>query len=76
MMEKHFVGYWDDLGITKQEFNGPGQFGDAFNMTVLALRMSGWRNGVSSSSWPGDPPDVAGRMAGHSGGPDPDHFGH
>src|SRR5207244_7778440 len=24
-----------------------GKFGDSFNMTVLALRMTGWRNGVS-----------------------------
>src|SRR5438876_2553606 len=44
MMEKHFAGYWDDLGLTKQEFMELGRFGDSFNMTVLALRMTGWRN--------------------------------
>src|SRR5439155_4882704 len=47
MMERHFAGYWDDLGISKQEFMELGRFGDSFNMTVLALRMTGWRNGVS-----------------------------
>jgi starch phosphorylase len=47
MMEKHFAGYWDELKITKQEFMDLGRFGDSFNMTVLALRMSKWRNGVS-----------------------------
>src|SRR5205085_2210011 len=47
MMEKHFAGYWDELKITKQEFMDLGRFGDSFNMTVLALRMTKWRNGVS-----------------------------
>jgi len=47
MVEKHFAGYWDDLGITKQQFIDLGKLGDSFNMTVLALRMAGWRNGVS-----------------------------
>src|SRR5499427_2144118 len=39
MMEKHFAGFWDDLGISKQQFMELGKFGDSFNMTVLALRM-------------------------------------
>jgi starch phosphorylase len=47
MMEKHFSGYWDELGLTKQQFMDLGKFGDSFNMTVLALRMAGWRNAVS-----------------------------
>jgi len=47
MMEKHFAGYWDELKISKQEFMDLGRFGDSFNMTVLALRMTKWRNGVS-----------------------------
>jgi starch phosphorylase len=47
MMEKHFAGYWDELGITKQAFMDLGRFGDSFNMTVLALRMTNWRNAVS-----------------------------
>src|SRR5881628_1648183 len=41
MMEKHFAGFWDDLGISKQQFMDLGKFEDAFNMTVLALRMAG-----------------------------------
>ncbi len=47
MMEKHFAGYWDNLGLSKQDVMDLGKFGDSFNMTVLALRMTGWRNGVS-----------------------------
>jgi starch phosphorylase len=47
MMEKHFSGYWDELGLTRQEFIELGKFGDSFNMTVLALRMTNWKNGVS-----------------------------
>jgi glycogen phosphorylase len=47
MMEKHFSGYWDELGLTKQQFMDLGKFGDSFNMTVLALRVAGWRNAVS-----------------------------
>lgn len=47
MMEKHFAGYWDELGITRQAFMELGRLGDSFNMTVLALRMANGRNGVS-----------------------------
>jgi starch phosphorylase len=47
MMERHFAGYWDELKLSKQEFIDLGKLGDSFNMTVLALRMTGWRNGVS-----------------------------
>jgi len=47
MMERHFTGFWDDLGISKQQFMDLGKFGDSFNMTVLALRMTGWKNAVS-----------------------------
>jgi starch phosphorylase len=47
MMENHFAGYWDELGLTKDEFIGLGASGDSFNMTVLALRIAGRRNGVS-----------------------------
>src|SRR5207247_2103729 len=35
------------IGSTKAEFMELGKFGDPFYMTVLALRMTGWRNGVS-----------------------------
>jgi len=47
MMDRHFNGYWDELGITRQEFMDLGAYEGSFNMTVLALRMSRWRNGVS-----------------------------
>lgn len=47
MMEKHFAGYWDDLGITKDEFMALGFYVDTFNMTVLAFNLAGRRNGVS-----------------------------
>ncbi len=47
MAERHFAGYWDKLGITKQQFMELGRFADSFNMTVLSLRMANWRNGVS-----------------------------
>lgn len=47
MVEKHFAGYWDELGLTREEFMALGSSGDYFNMTVLALRMAGRCNGVS-----------------------------
>ncbi len=51
MVENYFSGFWDDLGISREQFLGLGRheeaWGPAFNMTVLALRMSGLSNGVS-----------------------------
>jgi len=47
MMDRHFNGYWDELGLTRQEFMDLGAYEGSFNMTVLALRMARWRNGVS-----------------------------
>jgi starch phosphorylase len=51
MMEHYFHGFWDELGISRGEFMDLGkheeQWGIAFNMTVLALHMSGQANGVS-----------------------------
>jgi glycogen phosphorylase len=47
MMEKHFAGYWDELKLTRQEFMDLGRFGDSFNMTVLAMSLTKWRNAVS-----------------------------
>ncbi|MBI4181305.1 MAG: alpha-glucan family phosphorylase, partial [Chloroflexi bacterium] len=68
LIEKYFAGYWDSLGITRETFlelgkadsSGP----DSFNMTALALKMSGHSCGVSQlhsqvarrmwhSLWPG-----------------------
>lgn len=52
MMEQYFTGYWEQLGLTREAFLELGghqeSWGMAFNMTVLALRMSGQANGVSA----------------------------
>src|SRR5690606_20144280 len=51
LMDKYFYVYWDQLGISREEFLSLGQheepWGEAFNMTVLALRLAGRYNGVS-----------------------------
>ncbi len=51
MVEQYFNGYWDQLGIDREQFLNLGRneesWGTAFNMTVLALRTAGQRNGVS-----------------------------
>ena len=51
MMEKYFSGFWDDIGLSREDFLELGRheepWGTAFNMTVLALKMSGYSNGVS-----------------------------
>lgn len=51
MVEKHFQGYWAELGLSREAFlqlgcvDGPS--GPEFNMTALALRFADHRNGVS-----------------------------
>lgn len=72
LMEKHFAGFWDKLHIDREHFLSLGGYqehwGMAFNMTVLALRMSGLSNAVSKlhgevsrkmwqSVWPDKPLD-------------------
>lgn len=67
MVDRYFNRYWEQLGLQRHEFIRlglkPGD-PDNFNMTVLALNMSGGRNGVSAlhgavsrnifnSIWPG-----------------------
>ena len=47
MVEKHFSDFWKELGITRERFLDLGTHEGAFNMTALALRMSGFRNAVS-----------------------------
>lgn len=70
MMERYFAGFWDELGISREEFFNLGkheeEWGVAFNMTVLALRMAGQANGVSKlhgqisrDMWQGVWPDKA-----------------
>ena len=71
MMERYFGGYAARLGISWRDFLGLGRVhpydeGESFCMTVLALRMASFSNGVSalhgevsrkmwSSLWPGVP---------------------
>ncbi|WP_374685785.1 alpha-glucan family phosphorylase [Promineifilum sp.] len=51
LMDKYFYHFWPQLGIGRDEFLMLGHhqepWGDAFNMTVLALRLAGQYNGVS-----------------------------
>ena len=52
LVEKYFDGYWEKLGITKEEFLKLGmkpkeQDKTHFNMGILALKIAGKKNGVS-----------------------------
>ena len=51
MMEKYFWGFWDEMGLTREQFMALGEhhepWGPVFNMTVLPLKMVGQANGVS-----------------------------
>jgi starch phosphorylase len=47
MVEEYFAGYWQDMGISREQFLALGEHEGRFNMTVLALRLAGRSNGVS-----------------------------
>ncbi len=51
LIEQAFAGYWEQLGLSLQEFcelaRQDEPWGPTFNMTVLALRFSEQRNAVS-----------------------------
>jgi glycogen phosphorylase len=52
LVEQHFHGYWESLGLDREQFLALGSHLDAygntnFNMTALAMRLTGRRNGVS-----------------------------
>lgn len=51
LIEKFFWQYWGQLGINREQFLGFArhelQWGPQFSMTVLALRLSAFHNGVS-----------------------------
>ena len=51
LVEKYFDGFWNKLGITKDEFLKLGMPGHdlepGFNMGILALKIAGKKNGVS-----------------------------
>jgi starch phosphorylase len=72
LIEKYFHSYWPGLGLDRDMFfklgAHPEKPGDGFNMTAFALRLSGFRNGVSKrhaevsrkmwrSLWPDVPED-------------------
>ncbi len=61
LIDKYFTGYWKSLGISREEFLALGNVerraSESFSMTVLALRLSSYRNGVSQLHG-----DVARRM--------------
>ncbi|MGQ0810136.1 MAG: alpha-glucan family phosphorylase [Nitrospiraceae bacterium] len=51
LMDRYFQGYWEQLGLSRDEFlhlgDTPDSNGHGFNMTALAMRMAGHVNGVS-----------------------------
>lgn len=51
LMERYFWHYWPQLGIEKEKFMELGKhqepWGEAFNMTVLSMNLSSYRNAVS-----------------------------
>lgn len=51
LMDKYFGQYWPQIGLDRTGFMNLGrhqeEWGEAFNMTVLALKLSGMANGVS-----------------------------
>ncbi len=52
LVEKHLAGTWGEIGQHRQNFLALGEYdngsGSQFNMTALALRTSGFVNGVSA----------------------------
>ncbi|HSJ57087.1 MAG TPA: alpha-glucan family phosphorylase [Anaerolineae bacterium] len=47
LMDEYFGRFWQDMGVSREHFMSLGEYHGRFNMTVLALRLSGWQNGVS-----------------------------
>jgi len=51
LIDKYFPGYWDELGLTRDQFIEIGKqtqpWGDTFSMPVLALHLSNYTNAVS-----------------------------
>jgi len=47
LMDEYFGRYWQEMGITREQFLSLGEYAGRFNMTVLALCLAGRRNGVS-----------------------------
>lgn len=71
LMDKYFGGYYSNLGLSRSQFLALGRLlpddeGEPFKMPVLAMRLSGYANGVSElhaevsrgvwgTLWPGIP---------------------
>ena len=71
LIDKYFSDYWPQLGLSREQFlalgrQEPNNKDEPMNLTVLALRLSGHRNGVSrlhgavsrrlwAGVWPGVP---------------------
>lgn len=47
LMDEYFGRFWQDMGISREQFMALGEHEGRFNMTVLALRLAGRSNGVS-----------------------------
>jgi starch phosphorylase len=47
MVEKYFRHYWEEMGLTREQFLALGQWESQLNMTVLSMRLSQHRNAVS-----------------------------
>jgi len=68
MMDEYFGKFWQEIGMSREQFMALGDHEGRFNMTVLALRAAGQSNGVSQlhgqvsrrmwqGVWPGRPVD-------------------
>ncbi|HHW31860.1 MAG TPA: glycosyltransferase family 1 protein [Clostridiaceae bacterium] len=71
LIDKYFGNFWPTLGISREEFISLGRREndyDNFNMTILAMKLAGRKNGVSklhravtrklfNNLWPGLPED-------------------
>jgi len=71
LIDKYFADYWTQLGLTREQFlalgrQDPDNEDEPMSLTVLAMRLSGFRNGVSelhgeisrklwAGVWPGVP---------------------
>jgi starch phosphorylase len=47
LMDEYFGRFWQDMGVSREDLLRLGEYHGYFNMTVLALRLSNWHNGVS-----------------------------
>jgi glycogen phosphorylase len=47
LMERYFWHYWQDMGITKEQFLALGSHEGSFNMTALSMTLAAQRNAVS-----------------------------